>query len=417
MLNVNFYLKDPDTSGSYTIYISVVYHKTRTRFTTKLKVAEKHWNERKQRVKSGYEVPNYDFINRELDRYEQAARDAVREMAFADPSSAELRKEVEKRTHKTYQPEQLKGFWDVYEAFVDYQRVEIQKRTVIDYDRSLRKHLSAIESREAAKLRLSSFDIQKEYQLTDAWNYYLRYEALNGEGEHGLSTNYVGKMNKCLRTFLNWCFERKYCDAYSLKTIPVYTEDTATVYLTEEELRMLEELSMTLQEQKQARDLFLLGCETGLRFSDFNRIHANMVTEQGGKRRLKGYHKKTKTPFQIPLSKRAEGILKSYDFNPPRFSSITRFNELLRQSCREAGITESIRQARRYGNQYQEQVIEKWELISSHTARRSFCTNKYLLGMPVQTLMKFSGHKTERAFMRYLKIDEVLAADTSEAYF
>ena len=62
-------------------------------------------------------------------------------------------------------------------------------------------------------------------------------------------------------------------------------------------------------------------------------------------------------------------------------------------------------------------VYKKHELISSHTARRSFCTNKFLMGMPVQAIMKFSGHKTERAFMKYLKLDAEITAKKFKKYF
>ena len=51
-------------------------------------------------------------------------------------------------------------------------------------------------------------------------------------------------------------------------------------------------------------------------------------------------------------------------------------------------------------------VIEetmKWENLTTHTARRSFCTNMYLLGVPVMTIMSISGLKTEKSFRSYIK--------------
>ena len=50
--------------------------------------------------------------------------------------------------------------------------------------------------------------------------------------------------------------------------------------------------------------------------------------------------------------------------------------------------------------------LEKWQLVSTHTARRSFATNMYLMGVPSITIMRITGHKTEKAFMRYIKLDE-----------
>lgn len=50
------------------------------------------------------------------------------------------------------------------------------------------------------------------------------------------------------------------------------------------------------------------------------------------------------------------------------------------------------------------QTMPKYKLVSSHTARRSFATNAYLAGVPTISIMKITGHKTESAFMKYIKI-------------
>ena len=46
----------------------------------------------------------------------------------------------------------------------------------------------------------------------------------------------------------------------------------------------------------------------------------------------------------------------------------------------------------------------KYEMIKTHTARRSFCTNAYLSGMDTLEIMALSGHKTETNFMKYIKV-------------
>lgn len=57
-----------------------------------------------------------------------------------------------------------------------------------------------------------------------------------------------------------------------------------------------------------------------------------------------------------------------------------------------------------------DKTFKKHELISSHTCRRSFCTNQFLKGVPTLLIMRISGHRTEKAFLRYIKIDEEMAA-------
>ena len=64
-----------------------------------------------------------------------------------------------------------------------------------------------------------------------------------------------------------------------------------------------------------------------------------------------------------------------------------------------------------------EKTFEKWELVSSHTCRRSFCTNQFLKGVPSLLIRKISGHKTEKAFLEYIKVDEELAAKEMMKYW
>lgn len=60
---------------------------------------------------------------------------------------------------------------------------------------------------------------------------------------------------------------------------------------------------------------------------------------------------------------------------------------------------------------------KKFEEVSSHSCRRTFCTLKFLKGMPAQVIMKFSGHKSERSFLKYLKLDAELTANKYGEFF
>ena len=62
------------------------------------------------------------------------------------------------------------------------------------------------------------------------------------------------------------------------------------------------------------------------------------------------------------------------------------------------------------GNKDVVEVKPRYEWITSHTCRRSFCTNEFLAGTPVKLIMKISGHKKESDFYRYIKISAEQAA-------
>jgi integrase len=55
--------------------------------------------------------------------------------------------------------------------------------------------------------------------------------------------------------------------------------------------------------------------------------------------------------------------------------------------------------------------VEKYNLISTHTARRSFATNLFLADVPPISIMKITGHKTERAFLSYIRMTSEQNAD------
>ena len=52
------------------------------------------------------------------------------------------------------------------------------------------------------------------------------------------------------------------------------------------------------------------------------------------------------------------------------------------------------------------EVFKKYELITVHTARRSFASNAYLLQVPTISIMKITGHRTEKSFLKYIKISQ-----------
>jgi hypothetical protein len=61
------------------------------------------------------------------------------------------------------------------------------------------------------------------------------------------------------------------------------------------------------------------------------------------------------------------------------------------------------------------EVREKWEMIFSHTCRLPFCSNTYLSGFPAEELIRISGHKNPAVFMRYIKVDNMQAANRLKA--
>lgn len=106
--------------------------------------------------------------------------------------------------------------------------------------------------------------------------------------------------------------------------------------------------------------------------------------------------------------------MKKYNYDLPKIPSY-KFNERVKELGERARLNQKIEVVRKKGNNRIKDIYKKWEMISSHTCRRSFCTNMYLSGFPAQELMKISGHKSPAAFMRYIKVDNQQAANRLRA--
>jgi hypothetical protein len=112
---------------------------------------------------------------------------------------------------------------------------------------------------------------------------------------------------------------------------------------------------------------------------------------------------------QIPIIGDAEDILKKYNWSVPRIL-MNDFNVNLKILGKLVGFESDFEMVHYKKGQEYRTKYKKFELMSSHICRRSFCTNEYLDGIDIHLIMRISGHRTERAFLTYLKMDEVVAA-------
>jgi len=226
--------------------------------------------------------------------------------------------------------------------------------------------------------------------------------------------NSVGKHIKILKVMLN---EAKNNDA-DLSNFYVYTEDVDNVYLNEVELKQLKEHDFSVVPHlDRVRDWFLLLAWTGSRFSDLEKIDKaniknNMITYR---------QQKTNTSVTIPLHPVVTEILKKYNYQMPEIISNQRFNEYIKTVCKDAKIDSLESYTRTVGGKLITETMPKHELVSSHTCRRSFCTNMYLRGLDTMMIRSISGHTTEKSFLKYIKVSqqqhaEMMAKKWSEIY-
>ena len=86
-------------------------------------------------------------------------------------------------------------------------------------------------------------------------------------------------------------------------------------------------------------------------------------------------------------------------------------NDMIKDICCLAKINESVLINENIGGKNKQKTYKKWQLVSSHTARRSGATNMFKAGIPSISIMKITGHTTEKSFMKYIKISAEENAD------
>jgi len=222
----------------------------------------------------------------------------------------------------------------------------------------------------------------------------------------GLALNTIGRIIKTIKVFLNSATEKGYNTNLKYKSakFAAPTEESETVYLNEEDIDSLTELDLTEHERlDKVRDLFLIGCWTGLRYSDFYQVTNDNIKDN----LIHIRQTKTDAKVVVPVHPTVQSILDKYKGKLPAVISNQKFNVYLKEVTEKAELNEIVEKSITKGGVKKTTKYKKWELVRSHTARRSFATNLYKAGFPTQSIMAITGHKTEAAFLKYLKVTPV----------
>lgn len=151
---------------------------------------------------------------------------------------------------------------------------------------------------------------------------------------------------------------------------------------------------------KETRDVFIVGCLTGQRHSDYSRINSDMIVTLNDKQFIKLRQKKTKKEVYIPLDNRVKEILDKYNGELP-YICICTFRNHLHLLGEFLGWTEVAKFAT-YDNTDNLRICD---MLTTHTARRSFATNAYAAGISIASIIAVTGHASERSFRTYMRLD------------
>lgn len=185
--------------------------------------------------------------------------------------------------------------------------------------------------------------------------------------------------------------------------------DDNEIYLSEEEVNKMYALELKGLEEK-ARDVFVLQCWTGQRFSDMQLLNNGTIKDFDNGKILEIVQKKRTHKVSIPLFPVALEILEKYNFQIPKVRENTML-KYIKEAGKKAGIIGKHIVTEDRGSKITNTTYCRYELIGTHTGRRSFISNMLKRGYDSHILMRITGHTTEMAFKKYAKISSEDAAN------
>jgi len=339
--------------------------------------------------------PSKEWLRSTLDRFYNKKQPGAETLSqyiqrFIDEAENGTRKTSNSFNKKVFALGTIKSIKVFQTVFNEYQGIYTEKRL---------KELAEKEETPRPRKYVSFENI-----TIDFYN-----DFINFMYDKQFSPNTIGKHIKTLKVIMRQSREEGLHNnnEFERKSFKSLREPVQNIYLTESELKKIYELDLSKDKVLEVvRDIFLIGCYTALRFSDYSRITPNNIsTLENGKMVIILFQQKTGEKVIIPVRHELKVILKRYGYNPPKTYE-QKVNRYIKLIGRMAGITEMVRVEANRGGMTIKTDSQKNELIVTHTARRSGCTNMYLAGIPVIDIMKISGHKSESQFLKYIKVSK-----------
>lgn len=407
MASVRFNLKTPSANKSLIIMIFNFDYfeidrsgKKKYRFmkfSTGETIETKYWDSGAQLARVRNDYPGLSELNTYLKKLKQSIETIYRRMVNdgIEPTPESLKVAlIDQLKDDIVVKSDNKFFLDFAQSFAE--KVDRKTWTIKGYKTTI-FHVKKYEEHTRTTLKFNDINLD----FYDGFIAYLKKKKK--------APNTIGKHIKNVKVFMNDALDRGLTEnrEHLNKRFKTLTEETESIYLNETELQTIAELDLSNNTRlDRVRDLFLIGCYTGLRFADLSQINpANIYKDDSGEF-LKVKTLKTDETVILPVHWIIKKILKKYNTNLPRALSNQKMNEYLKEIGELAGINEQIKVVSTKGNLRVNKVLSKHKLISCHTSRRSFASNAFLAEIPTISIMKLTGHRTEQAFMKYIKISQ-----------
>ncbi len=397
-----FYLDAKDSNQPAPIFLKYSFAPgQRLSYYTGERIEPTKWSFETQRVKRN--VTGATEINDILKALADACEKAVRENRLSETTLTKeaLKAILDKVINKE---DNEKTVFDLMTEFIESEtKLKSWTSGTIKKLNTIKTQLQAFENsnrktQPSYKIRLNQINERFFEDLVEYWQI-----------EYDLRNSTIQKNIKILRWFLNWTAKKGYgTDKFKKVEIKLKQSTHKVIYLELDEIRQINEADIPEEKQYLVRtkDIFVFQCLTGLRFSDLHNLKASNIHEN----HISVNTIKTGEPIEIELNDTTKEIIEKYkphqaatgDALPVPQNPV--YNRFLKELAEIAKINESITLVYYQGATRIEKTYKKWQLITSHTARRSFITNGLALGIGSEVIRSWTGHQSERSFKDYFEV-------------
>jgi integrase len=400
MAAVSFLLKGPNATKHTPIFAFLSFNGKRVKVYTGLSILPKQWVKANQRAQvRGY--ADSGTLNDTLELMEEQLLTCYKDHRAQGllPSTEVLRAAILPEQVVAEPPTKpATGFWYYFDEWIALTRSQSKPRSAQVYATAAR-HL-----REVGQISKYAIDFDTiTLTFGDRYATYLLHTIK-------LTDNTVAKQILTLKRFLRWARDRGYTDATGFNRLSWKRQEPDIMTLTAAEVAALEQLALPAGGYlDNARQLFLLACYTGLRFSDLVSIKAEHLRGQV----LRMTTQKTRETVTVPLRAQALAIVEQLLAGKVRPITNQRLNDYLKELGQLASIDAPVEVIRFRGGVRESTTVAKWEWLGCHTGRRTFVTLSLERGLRPETIMKVTGHRGWKSFQRYVNV----TSDTVEREF
>ena len=279
---------------------------------------------------------------------------------------------------------------------------------------------STFQKFESVKVHLSDFksDLTFEYFDEKGLNNYLLF--LRDSKKMRNST--IIKQLGFLKWFLRWAYEKGYnhLNVFEKFKPKIKIVPKKVIFLTTEELKQLREYEIPYSKQylDRVRDVFLFCCYSSLRYSDvYNLKRSNIKKDH-----IEITTVKTGDSLIIDLNDNTRAIISKYEnihFENDKVLPVIsnqKMNDYLKELAELAGINEPVHETHFVGAKRIETVSPKYSLLGTHAGRRTFICYALSVGIPVQIIMKWTGHSDYKSMLPYIAVQDSIKASAMNKF-